>query len=85
MNLFTYSFIMKGRVLLCSPGWLGTDYIVQAGFELIMNVYLQFSKYWNYRLEPQCPGSNSNIKEKNVKQLYFKKTKYTFLKNLFIK
>lgn len=55
---------MKGRVLLCSPGWLGTDYIVQAGLELIMNVYLQFSKYWNYRLEPQCPGLNSNIKEK---------------------
>lgn len=54
---------MKGRVLLCSPGWLGTDYIVQAGLELIMNVCLQFSKYWDYRLEPQCPGSNRNTKK----------------------
>lgn len=54
---------MKGRVLLCSPGWLGTDYIVRAGLELIMNVCLQFSKYWDYRLEPQCPGSNRNTKK----------------------
>jgi hypothetical protein len=52
VQLETWLFVCRGRVLLSSRGWPGTYYIAHASLKRI--ILLQPPECWDYRHAPLC-------------------------------
>lgn len=50
--LFLFSFIFWNKVSLCSPRWLGTQFVTQCGLEHTTILLTQHPDCWDYRWGP---------------------------------